>query len=213
MLAAQERLEGRREGRHNWGMRHRLFHLGLLGLSLGYMLGSCAPGAAAAPAETVGKRPYELEWAGRTQDEHAPLVDFESLEGWRVECRDAEARFERTREQQIWGQHVGRLTYRGTGTRPEVRILPPQPVAAREAFDAVTLWCYGNNWGWAPDPSTPQVRLSVLFEDASGREFRVFLYHVAWTEWFLLHRRLTPEQIERAQRDARFKGLLVEGLP
>ena len=58
----------------------------------------------AAEAETpgpVGKRPYELDWANRVQDEHPALVDFENLAGWRVECRNAEARFELTREQQM----------------------------------------------------------------------------------------------------------------
>ena len=87
--------------------------------------------SAAETAGPVGKRPYEMDWANRIQDEHPPLVDFEDLAGWRVECRNAEARFERTREQQIWGSHVGKLTYRGTGADPEVRVLPPQPIPIR----------------------------------------------------------------------------------
>jgi hypothetical protein len=37
-----------------------------------------------ASAETVGVRPYEMDWAGRTNDDHAPLVDFENLDGWTV---------------------------------------------------------------------------------------------------------------------------------
>ncbi|HEY5909052.1 MAG TPA: hypothetical protein VJA21_00455, partial [Verrucomicrobiae bacterium] len=119
--------------------------------------------------------------------------------------------FERTREQQIWGQHVGRLTYRGTGAEPEVRLVPPTPVAIARPFDAVSLWCYGNNWGWAPDASTPRVGISALFEDGSGKEFAVFLYNVDWKEWSLLHRRLTPGQIEQARTGAKFKGLLITG--
>ena len=98
-------------------------------------------------------------------------MDFEDLTGWSAEGKQAVAGFERTREQQIWGQHVGKLTYRGTGTAPEVRLLPPQPLAISRGFDAVTLWCYGNNWGWTPDPSTPRVSVSALFVDAAGREF------------------------------------------
>ncbi|MCX6903781.1 MAG: hypothetical protein NTW03_09960, partial [Verrucomicrobia bacterium] len=167
------------------------------------------PAGAAPEVPTIGKRPYELDWANRLQDEHPPLVDFENLAGWRVECKNAEARFEQAREQQIWGSYVGRLTYRGTGKEPQIRILPPKPLPIRESFDAVTLWCYGNNWGWARDPATPQVGLTALFEDAAGREFGVYLYHVDWTEWNLLHRRLTPEQIARVKGGASFKGLLV----
>ncbi len=93
-------------------------------------LAACANPAPASAAETngpVGKRPYELDWANRTQDAHQPLVEFEELTGWRVEGRNAEARFERTREQQIWGSYVGKLTYRGTGADPQMRLLPRSP--------------------------------------------------------------------------------------
>ncbi len=160
-------------------------------------------------SHTVGKRPYELDWANRVEDACPPLVDFEDVRGWRVECKDAEAKFEQTREQQIWGEHVGKLSYRGTGAAPEVRVLPPNPIVISRPFDAVTLWCYGNNWGWATDPSTPRVGITALFLDGAGEEFSVFLYSVDWKEWFLLHRRLTPEQIARVKQGARFKGLLI----
>src|ERR1051326_6356421 len=162
-------------------------------------------------AQIVGKRPYELEWANRSEDSVSPLIDFEDLTGWSVQCQDAVATFEQTREQQIWGAHVGKLTYRGSGSVPEVRILPPHPLIVSNAFDTVTLWCYGNNWAWAPDPSTPHVGVSAVFEDQAGKEFQVFLYNVDWKEWFLLHKRLTPEQIQRVEAGAKFKALLVTG--
>lgn len=165
--------------------------------------------AAAEEVEIVGERPYEMVWANRTQDDHPPLVDFENLTGWRVECRQAEARFERTREQQIWDRYVGKLTYRATDTNPEVRILPPQPIPIVAPFDAVTCWIYGNNWGYAPDPSTPPVSVAALFEDAQGEEFSVPLAYVNWEEWFLCHRRLTPEQIQRVASGGAFRGFVV----
>ena len=181
---------------------HRLFPVSAV-------LAFCALALVVQAGETVGLRPYELDWAGRQQDQHPALVDFEDLAGWRAEGRNATASFSRTREQQIWGKYVGKLVYRATGANPQVRILPPQPVPIAGPFDAVTLWCYGNNWGWGPDPSTPQVGLTALFEDAVGREFEVYLYHVDWTEWSFLHKRLTPAQIERAKTGAKFKGLLI----
>ncbi len=174
-----------------------------------FFTGVCLLGLSAPAAERVGQRPYELDWAGRLEDHSPPLVDFEHLEGWRVECRGAAAAFERTREQQIWGSHVGKLTYRATNGAPEVRLVPPAPIAIAGPFDAVSLWVYGNNWGWAPDPNTPQVRLAALFQDAQAHEFSVPLHHVDWTEWYLLHQRLSPEQIERVKSGARFTGLLV----
>ena len=135
-----------------------------------------APNMMAAGA--VGMRPYEMVWAGRTNDVYPPLVDFEDLTGWTLETKGAVARIERTREQQIWGNFTGKLTYRGTNNSPEVRLMPPKPIAIAQPFDAVSLWCYGNNWGYAPDPNTPPVTIAALFEDAAGNEFSVAIYHV-----------------------------------
>ena len=150
-------------------------------------------------SQAVGQRPYELVWAHRDRDDHPPLVDFEDMTGWHVACEHAQATLERTRAADL-GAYVARLTYRGTGASPSVRVQPPRPVPITKPFDAVTLWIYGNNWGWAPDPKTPQVSVSAYFADAAGKPFHVLLGQVDWKEWSLLHRRLEPEQIKRVRR-------------
>lgn len=153
-----------------------------------------------------------MEWAGRTNDDHAPLLDFERLDGWSVTGSQAAAAFVPSREQQIWGGHVGKLTYRATAARGELRMLPPAPLPIAGPFDAVTIWCYGNNWGYARDASTPPVNLSVAIRDAEGREFSVPLGAVNWKEWFLLHRRLDPAQTERVRKGAQLTALVVSGI-
>jgi hypothetical protein len=173
------------------------------------LLGVLGLAAWAQDAETVGVRPYELDWAGRQQDDHTPLVDFEDLTGWKAVGQEADASFVRSREQQIWALHVGKLTYRGTGANPVVQILPPTPIKIDKPFDTVTCWIYGNNWGYSPDPQTPQVEVVALFADADGKELSVALANVNWTEWYLCHRRLTPDQITRVARGATFKGIAV----
>jgi len=165
----------------------------------------------ATSTEVVGERPYEMVWANRTVDDHAPLVDFENLDGWTVECKNAVATLTRSREQQVWGSYVGKLVYRGTGTNPEVRLVPPQPIATRGAFDTVTMWIYGNNWAYSTDPTTPQVQVSAVFADTRGREFTVDITRVNWREWFLGHRRMTPDQIEQARQGASFKAIAITG--
>jgi len=162
-----------------------------------------------AESERVGKRPYELDWAGRVQDDHPPLIDFETPIEWRVVTKDAVASFQRSREQQIWGKYVGKLTYRADGRSPEVRIEPVEPLPIRKAFDAVTCWIYGNNWAWAPDPNTPQVRVDLEFADSAGRVFRVHLTRVRWKEWFLCHRRLAPDMIERVRKGGAFRAFII----
>ncbi|MGC8643534.1 MAG: hypothetical protein ACP5XB_27065, partial [Isosphaeraceae bacterium] len=159
----------------------------------------------------VGKRPYELVWAHRHTDDHPPLVDFEDMTGWKVVRENAHATIERTREQQIWGKYVAKLTYRGTGESPSVRIEPPRPIPIKQPFDTVTLWLYGNNWGWAPDPKTPQVMVYALLSDSASKSFRVPLGHVDWKEWSLLHRRLEPDQIARMRSGASFLGIEITG--
>ena len=52
---------------------------------------------------------------------------------------------------------------------PGVRIQPPQPLPIKQPFDAVSLWIYGNNWGWAPDPKTPPVTVQALLRRRRGQ--------------------------------------------
>ncbi len=162
--------------------------LGLLGTSL-----------AAEPP--IGKRPYEMDWAGRVQEPRPALVDFENLDGWTVAAKHAVASLAPSREQQLWDKFVGKLTYRADGAGPVVTLVPPKPLPIPDASDCVTLWVYGNNWAYSSDPSTPQVSITVVLRSTSGQTTRVDLGRVHWMEWFLMHRRLTPEQI----------GLLKEG--
>lgn len=79
---------------------------GALLLTLQWCAGSCRG------EETVGQRPYEMVWANRASDTRPALVDFEDLAGWKVETKDAEAAWSRSREQQLWGDYVGKLVYR-----------------------------------------------------------------------------------------------------
>ncbi|MGI6609054.1 MAG: hypothetical protein ACOX4G_00845 [Limnochordia bacterium] len=162
---------------------------------------------AATPCAAFGLRPYELDWAGRHEDDRPPLVDFEDLSGWRVETKNAQATFSRSRDQRIWGDYVGKLTYRATGSSPEVRILPPRPIPIKDDFDAVTMWVYGNT---ISDSTTPSISITAVFEDTSGGLLAVDLISIRWKEWFLCHRRLTPDQITQVhQGDFSFSHLLI----
>ena len=152
-----------------------------------------------------------MVWANRTADDHPALVDFEDLSGWTVECSDAAARFSRSRQQQLWGRYVGTLVYRGTGPRPAVVVRPPKPVAILAPFDCVNFWVYGNNWAWAPDRSTPPVEIVVLLRSKGDQQIRVPLGTVQWQEWWLMHRKLTPERESLCRGGATLEGFEVLG--
>jgi hypothetical protein len=162
-------------------------------------------------AETVGKRPYEMEWAGRVTDDHAPLIDFESNEQWTVSAHNATASFARSREQQLWGDYVYKLSYQGSKkATPTITLTPPQPLPLPEHFDTAGCWIYGNNWGWVRDRSTPQVLIRLLLQSADGERISLPLARVDWKEWFLPLVRLRPDQISKLrQPGACFVGIEI----
>ncbi len=164
--------------------------------------------------EQVGERPYEMVWAGRDEEERTPVVDFESLDGWTVEVANAVASFERSREEQMYGQYVGKLTYRlGDGQdAPRVDVRPPAPIEIQDAdIDTISLWVNGNNWGWTPDPNTPQVAISILFQNAEGQEVVVPTRNVDWNDWFLVYVKLNASVRKQLGTAPKFAGLRVTG--
>jgi len=157
----------------------------------------------------AGERPYEMVWANRTQDDHPALVPFTDVEGWRVETVDAEARLERSQDVLLFGDAVAKLTYRATGKKPSVTLVPPAPIAVTTAFDAVSCWIYGNNHSYKPDPKTPPVNVALNFTDPAGKPFSIPLAHVSHMEWFLCHHRLEPDLIARAAKGATLSSISV----
>jgi len=172
---------------------------------IGWVAGLAAAGLTA--QEKVGERPYEMVWAGRTQDDHPPLVDFESLDGWTVQAEDAQATFVRSREQPLWGQYVGKLTYRGTSAKAAVTLRLPADLAVPADADCVNFWVYGNNWGWVTDPSTPRVKIDLVLRDGPGAETFLAVGTVNWKEWWLMHARLSAAQQAAVRGGARLAGL------
>jgi len=161
-------------------------------------------------AGQIGERPYEM--AGR-KPEPPPLVDFEELTGWTVTAvNGAEGSFGRSREQQIWGDHVGKLTYKGTQDESAIEIRPPKPIPIPEPWDCCCMWIYGDNWGWTPAPNRPWVY--ALVEDAEGKRHHIDLGQVDYQYWSLAHRRVMllgpfKDRSPEIARPARFVGFRV----
>lgn len=157
------------------------------------------------PQSGVGERPLGMK--GRPQ-KRKPLVDFEYLRGWETACYyGADARLYRTRQEQIWGDYVGRVEYTGTTCGSYFEIRPKHPILIPERFDAVNLWCYGNSLGWVKDPTTPRVSLSVRIVGADGQRHDIPLGTVNWKYWFLLHRRIA----QKIKFPAKFVSIVVKG--
>ncbi len=88
---------------------------------------------------------------------------------------------------------------------------PPAPVPLPVPFDCINLWVYGNNWAWVPDPATPAVEIRVVLQNSAGTSVVVTLDQVRWMEWWLVHRRLTPEQIQTLGDRPSLVGIEIVG--
>jgi len=145
---------------------------------------------------TAGVRPYEMEWAHRTKDDHAPLLAMTDANGWLVETRDADAKVESSQDVLLFGDGVVKLTFHATVTNahPLITLKPSSPIPVNGPFDAVTCWIYGDTHCYITDPTRPTLFIRANFTDAAGKPFSVPLASSRFNQWFLCHRRLSDEQ-------------------
>ena len=112
-----------------------------------------------------GIRPYELDWAGRYEDDHKPLIDLEKEEKWTIDVRDGEAQIVRSQEQMIWDDYTCKVTYQANSKEADFIIRPQEPVKIGNAFTAINLWVKGNyNMSEDRERKRPVSKLSVLLE-------------------------------------------------
>lgn len=158
------------------------------------------------------RRPYEMEWAGRTEDDRPALCALTTGKGWRVSGENAEATFTRATARLLFGDGVARLRYRSLGgkDKPRVFVRPPKPIPVTNDFDAVSCWVFGNNV-FGRDPSTPSVTIDLQFIDLAGKRFSVNLGHVHHKGWYKFHGRVPHKLQHRAKAGCRFDGFCVHG--
>ena len=144
------------------------------------------------------------------QPAHVPLVSFDSLEGWQVECSEgAIADLIGSQKQRVWESPVARLVYRGTSGKSAIVLRPPAPLAIPDAATATTIWIYGNNWSWSPEPGTPRVSVSLLSSDKDDKPQTLDLAQVGWKEWWLVHKVLPRQLLDR--KPLRLAGIRIAG--
>lgn len=162
--------------------------------------------------DAIGQRPYEMARANRTE-ERTPLADFENVDGWRmVVSGGARADFEATREQRMWGERAGKISFAGQSSESRFIIRPPEPIGIPNEFDTVEIWIYGNNWMWeALDPDNPRVNISIHLLDAKNRQVKIPLVNVNWKEWFLVHKKIDRDALADMAMPVSFAGIEVSG--
>ncbi|MGC8668121.1 MAG: hypothetical protein ACP5VE_08415 [Chthonomonadales bacterium] len=157
------------------------------------------------PAEHSGSRPYEMVWAHRVETA-PPTVTFFDLNGWTMRVEGgAQAELRPSRAQDVWGRPVGRLRYRGDGSRssqPRILLIPASPIPlprdAAGKVDCLDMWVYGNRWDWENPPDTPPVRIVLNLRSGTGADVPVVVDTIRWKEWWLMHRKLPANLTEPA---------------
>ena len=163
-------------------------------------------------------RECETARAGRTADDCPPLLAMTDADGWRVECVDAEASVETSRDKVIFGDGAVRLWYRATGKSPKIRLMPPGGrTMVAQPFSALSLWIYGyrNPYDSRLDPDYAIPVVAAEFEDADGRPFSLRVDHPrGWGGyWFKHWRNLSGSARTAAARGGCvFRGFVVSGV-
>ena len=163
-----------------------------------------------------GQRPYELDWAGRYEDDHVPLIDFEKSETWTVDVNKGSASINRSNEEMIWDDYTYKLSYQANSTDASFLIHPPGPVNIPEAFTAVNLWVCGNYRIWNDNErKRPVARLNILLGTREGKTFEIpFSRNLDFGRWYLLHIRLNENQRQAFADGGTFNGFrLTNCLP
>ena len=160
-----------------------------------------------ATARFLDNRPYEFTW-NNPDEAHAPLVDFEGLEGWTVVApQGLKAKFERTYEKQLWGKYTAEFRCERAEDERRFLIRPPSPVPIPEDFDSVSLWIHR-----VPEEGAAAAtsRVDLVLRDARGMERVVPLAALDWPQgWFLVQRRFGADALKGLRFPYEFAGLAV----
>lgn len=190
-------------------LQHRFYKLSML-TAIVLLCNSLQPVNAQEKYENMysGQRPYELDWAGRYEDDHPPFIDFEKEEAWTVEATDGSATINRSNEEIIWDDYSYKLAYKANNADGSFVIRPPKPLKISETFSAINMWVFGNYWIWNDHArKTPISRLSILLETNNGESYEIpFCRELDFGRWYLLHIRLTEKQRNAFADGGVFKG-------
>lgn len=154
--------------------------------------------------QSIGKRPYEM---GTREGYDKPQIDFENIEGWWINSKNgASARLYRSRVQQMDGDFVAKVEYKGKNKTSSFEFGPPNPVLIPNDADNLGIWIYGNNWQWVTNSATPRVGVQVVLVSAKGEEQSLFMGKVNWKEWFIKWRHFS-----RSNEKLYFKSIRIDG--
>ena len=159
-------------------------------------------------------RAYEFTRINRQWDDHEPLVEMDTADGWTVETENAEASFYTTAARKLYRDSVARLEYRAdfsNGTNAVVRLRLKSPVRIDRGFNASSLWYYGNHYSYDKADGVSSFDILADYRGADGRVFSVKTASNWCAYWFLGRHQFEPHEAPLAANGATFLGFTIKG--
>lgn len=134
--------------------------------------------------KTSVNRPSEMIQAGRSEPQTEELVDFENLQGWRLETSDGiEAKLLRTDEQIVYGKYAANITADEVA-KGYIRLYPPNPIPISNGATAANMWARYMPYRYG---GGPKVDFALVLEDKTGELYTIDLGHGDWGIWEFLN--------------------------
>lgn len=139
-------------------------------------------------------RPPEMVAAGRDFSPYPVLVDFEDIDGWRLDTTGGiDADLCLTDRTIVYGKSSAEISI-NNAQKGNIKLIPPQPVNLSDDFDTINIWAR-----YLPYRYTlgPWITFYAILQDANGQDFKVDLKCGYFGIWELLNTRIISVEGER----------------
>jgi hypothetical protein len=138
-------------------------------------------------ATTYQNRPPEMVQADRKQSPFPELVNFENLDGWKLETSEGIlAKLTLSDESIVYGKYAAKIVVE-SAKKGTLTLIPPSPIIVPTNFNSVNLWARYLPYQYGGGIKT---NFFINLLDNSGQTYRVALGHGDWGIWEILNTRL-----------------------
>jgi len=147
-----------------------------------------------AQAVTFQNRPPEMVEAGRVKSPYPELVDFENLDGWKLETSEGiSAKLTLSDESIVYGKYAAKIVVE-SAKKGIIKIIPPSPIITPSNFNSASLWTKYLPYQYGGGIKT---NFFINLLDSNGQTYRGDLIHGDWGIWEILNIRLIAPDNKR----------------
>lgn len=162
-----------------------------------------------------GNRPSEMTEVRRDVSPYPELVNFENLDGWKLENTGGiDADLSKTDESIVYGNHSAKIVVNNSSSG-KISLLPPEPIVITSDFDTVNMWTRYVPYKYCVGPN---IKFYIVLEDNQAQTYRVDLECGYFGVWEILNTRIIAPDGKRFNykpsvkmvQPVRFKSIDIE---